>query len=383
MPRTKEPKSLAVLMEAATRPYNSTLQKFVQGGGKTVGFMYQETPEEIISAAGATPIYIRGTGSEGTEFAEAFFRQLTCNYTRHTYNQILNGDWDFLNGAVLYNICDHARRIYDNWKTVPNNPAYHFIYIPKKRGELSLEFYRKEIDKFVKATEEKFGVKITSEKLSAAIKLHNQTRRLQRELYEMQKGQKVYLTGSELIMVMLAGVSIPRDTYNNLLKDLIADLKAEGPQIDPKIRLLYTGGHADSKEFFDLLESQGAGIVVDNLGFGTRGCWNTISEQGDPLEAIIDYYFNKKPAATRQMGTQGERMERIKDLIKEFSIDGVVSSRLFMCDMWAFEQFLMRKRLAEQGVPNLELEVDYTPEGEGQIRTRVQAFVESIGARKN
>lgn len=62
----------------------------------------------------------------------------------------------------------------------------------------------------------------------------------------MQKGEEVYLTGLELLMVMLAGVSLPRPEYNKMMKDLIAALKANGPRIKPKVRLLYTGGHADN-----------------------------------------------------------------------------------------------------------------------------------------
>jgi benzoyl-CoA reductase/2-hydroxyglutaryl-CoA dehydratase subunit BcrC/BadD/HgdB len=54
-----------------------------------------------------------------------------------------------------------------------------------------------------------------------------------------------------------------------------------------------------------------------------------------------------------------------------------------MCDLWAFEQFMMRKNLEPAGIPLLELEVEYKLEGEGQIRTRVQAFVESILAKKH
>ncbi len=374
---------LTALVDAGKSPFNPVLMDYVAQGGKTVGFLYQDTPEEILSAAGAAPVFVRGTDSEGTEMAEAFFRQLTCNYVRHTYNEILEGKWDFLTGAVFYNICDHARRVFDNWQTIPGNPAYHFFYMPKKRSDLSKEFFREEVKKLIAATEKHFGVEITPEKLAAAIRLHNTTRRLQREIYEMQKGEAVYLTGSELLMVMMAGISMPRETYNAMLEKLIAALKAGGPRVTPAIRLLYTGGHADSPEFFELLEQRGAGIVVDNEGFGTRACDALVSEEGDPLEAIIDYYFGGKPAATRQMGTQAERMERLFGLVEKYRVDGVVSSRLFMCDVWAFEEFLMRKRLREKNIPYLSLEVDYKPEGEGQIKTRVQAFIESIADRKN
>ena len=97
----KQLPELTALVEAGQNPFNQVLMDYVDQGGKTVGFMYQDTPEEIITAAGAAPIYLRGTTSEGTEMAEAFFRQLTCNYTKHTYNEILDGKWDFLDGAVL------------------------------------------------------------------------------------------------------------------------------------------------------------------------------------------------------------------------------------------------------------------------------------------
>ena len=85
----KQLPELTALVEAGKNPFNQVLMNYVDQGGKTVGFMYQDTPEEIITAAGAAPIYLRGTTSEGTEMAEAFFRQLTCNYTKHTYNEIL------------------------------------------------------------------------------------------------------------------------------------------------------------------------------------------------------------------------------------------------------------------------------------------------------
>ena len=312
MKRNKEVSALRPLIQAATNIQNPYIEKAKAAGKKIVGYLYQETPVEILTAAGCVPYFIRGTGSEGTEMAEAYFRHLTCNYVRHTFNQILDGQYKFLDGAVLYNACDHARRIYDNWLTLPNSPAFHFIYIPKKRGDLAKGLYTEEIQKFVEATEKKFNVKITPEKLEAAIKLHNKVRELQHQLYEMQKGEKVYLTGTELILVMLAGVSLPAEDYIELLTKLIAELKENDETFAPKVRLLYTGGHADSIEFFELLEGQGANIVVDNLGFGSRLSAKTIKEDGDPLTNIINYYFDEMPAATRQFDTRhrhGPRLE--------------------------------------------------------------------------
>jgi benzoyl-CoA reductase/2-hydroxyglutaryl-CoA dehydratase subunit BcrC/BadD/HgdB len=385
MKRSKPLPALCALEEAANHTYNKELKAAKARGEKIVGYLQEEIPEEIFTAAGLIPVAVRGTESEGTEFAEAYFRQLTCNYTRNTFNAVLEGKYDFLDGAVYSNHCDHARRIFDNWQTIPGNQMYHFVYVPKSVGvgTNSKDFFREELKKLIAATEKHFNVQITSEKLSAAIKLHNETRRLQQELYDLQKGEAVYLKGSELMQVMLAANSMPRTRYNELLRELIDQLKANGETFTPAVRLIYTGGHADNTQLFELLESQGGDIVADNCGFGSRTCATLVSEEGCPLEALVDYIISGKPAATRVGGTQDARMARVKDLVKEFKADGVISTRLTMCDLWAFEQFMMRKNLEPAGIPLLELEVEYKLEGEGQIRTRVQAFVESILAKKH
>ena len=382
MMRKKNIPVLDSLLSAAKNIRNPWLDKAIDEGKNIVGIFYSETPEEILTAAGCIPIMLRGTNAEGTEFAEAYFRQLTCNYTRCTFNQILQGDWDFLKGAVLFNNCDHIRRIYDNWKLIPDSPAYHLHYVPKKHGELAKNFYADQINSLIKSTEERFGVKITNDKLREAIELHNDIRKLQQKIYSFQKGKNIALTGEELISVMLAGTCIPKEDYRDLLKELIREIEASDERFIPATRLIYTGGHADSRELFRLFNNYGADIVADDLGFGTRASDCLISNTGDSLKDIIDFYFDLKPQASRQLGRQRERMERIVDKVKEFGADGVVMTRVAMCDIWAFEQLMARNHLLEKNIPLLELEVSYLPDGEGQLKTRAQAFIESINIRK-
>ena len=124
----KQLPELTALVEAGKNPFNQVLMNYVDQGGKTVGFMYQDTPEEIITAAGAAPIYLRGTTSEGTEMAEAFFRQLTCNYTKHTYNEILDGKWDFLDGEPLRPLQTNLRQLEDH----PRQSGLSFHVCPKE-----------------------------------------------------------------------------------------------------------------------------------------------------------------------------------------------------------------------------------------------------------
>lgn len=74
-------------------------------------------------------------------------------------------------------------------------------------------------------------------------------------------------------------------------------------------------------------------------------------------------------------------MQTLLKTVNDWKVDGVITARLTMCDLWAFEQYMMRDALEAAGIPCLELEVNYILDGLGQIRTRVQAFVENCPKR--
>ena len=381
MQRQKNLPALEKLQAAAKTIKNPELDAFKAAGGKIVGCFTPETPVEILEAAGLLPFDMRGTGADGTEYSDAYFRQLTCDFVRSTFNQVLAGEYDFLDGAVLYNNCDHMRRIFDNWKTVAGSPAYHLFYLPKKRDNAAFDLYREEIDKLIAATEKKFGVKITAEKLAAAVRESNKTRALIRELYEMRKAEAVKIDGAEMAAVLTAAGSLPRAKFNVLLTELISELKATDESMTPRRRLMLVSGHANKPEFIEALESQGGLIVADLAADGFKNAAVDIEETGDPLEAICDFYFWKKPAMPRVLGTQDDRMQTLLKTVNDWKVDGVITARLTMCDLWAFEQYMMRDALEAAGIPCLELEVNYILDGLGQIRTRVQAFVENCPKR--
>ncbi|MEN6565206.1 MAG: 2-hydroxyacyl-CoA dehydratase family protein [Veillonellales bacterium] len=372
-------KAMDIFKEAAATIYNSEVAAWKEKGGKVAGYFYPAVPEEILTAAGVLAFGIRGTGSRGTEMADAHFRQLNCGYTRSTFDQILQGEYNFLDGAVVFNQCDHLRRIYDNWLTIPNNPCYAFIYLPKKCDALAREFFEKEIIQFKKKTEEKFNVVITDDRLKEAIAVHNETRRLQRKIYDLKKLSVPPLGGADTMAIMLAATAMPRTRYNELLKGLLSELfkQTDNPSAGKK-RLLYIGSHTDDIKFMETLESQGAMIVVDDTSFGYKATEGEISTNGDPLQAIIDYYFYTRAVTQRQYGTVDKRLERVAEIIKIFRIDGVITARLAECDQIAFEQFILKDFLKKSNIPSLDLEVEYILDSVGQLKTRVQAFLETM-----
>jgi benzoyl-CoA reductase/2-hydroxyglutaryl-CoA dehydratase subunit BcrC/BadD/HgdB len=78
-------------------------------------------------------------------------------------------------------------------------------------------------------------------------------------------------------------------------------------------------------------------------------------------------------------GDQPRRSAFVKDMIRDFKVDGVIAERLVMCDNWTGEQFMIGEDLKEAGIPYMRLDRDYVNIGAGQLRTRVQAFLEMMG----
>jgi benzoyl-CoA reductase/2-hydroxyglutaryl-CoA dehydratase subunit BcrC/BadD/HgdB len=345
--------------------------------------MYHFVPEEIITAAGAMPYRMRATGSTGTELSEARFTQVNCSFVRHLFDSGMRGDQTFLDGVVSANNCDHVRRLYDNWVAKVPTGYSHFLVFPKKSGPEQVGAYRMRLAAFRESLEQHFGVEISDEKLRAAITLHNQSRALQRRLYELRRSATPPITGAEALAVMVAGTCIPRERYHGLLKQLITDC-AGAPGIDAPARVMVVGGELDEPAFIEAIESQGGLVVTDMLGYGYRACAKDVGTDGDPLTALARYQVLERPADPRLFGrTTEEREHYITRAVEDFGVEGVVSVRLMQCDHWGFEQTNLMRSLRKRKIPYLALEIEYVLGGVGQLRTRAQAFLESIVEARN
>jgi benzoyl-CoA reductase subunit C len=372
--------ALEQFQEATRTLVNPSLKKWKDNGGKIIGCYCSYIPEEIITAAGYVPFRMRGTGSTGTDLADTCVSSINCSFSRHSLDLGLRGEYSFLDGVVWVNSCDHVRRIYDHWKRKIDTPYLRLISLPKKVEEPQVEWFRSEIANFKDSIKDHFGVFISDERLWKAIKLHNEIKHLQRQLYELRKKKAPPITGAETLAVMVAGTAMPREEYKNLLKELVDELSHAEGHADYRARLMLIGGILDDPAYIEVIEGQGGLVVTDSLCFGTRIMWKDVDEKaGDPVTALARYYIADRPSCARMFGDQPRRSAFIKDMIRDFKVDGVVAERLVMCDCWTGEQFMTGEDLKEASIPYIRLDRDYINVGAGQLRTRIQAFLEMMG----
>lgn len=367
------------IMEMAVKTlYNPILQDYKKNGGKIVGYYYSYIPEEIITAAGLIPYRIRATNETETDFSDVYFTQINCSFVRYNFNMILQNKFNFLDGVVSSNACDHLRRHYDNWSSQKNSPCFHFMVVPQKKGDAQMEQYCKELFKFKNKIEEQFNIEITDKKLRQAIKIHNKTRKLQRELYELRKLDNPPVTGAEVMTVMIAGFSMPKTDYNQLLEAFLKDVQTREIKDTGNVRLMLTGGELDNPELINVIEGQGAVVVTDMIWYGSRAIIKDVDEDEKPLQALAAYYLNNRPADPRIYGTSFERFDLIKKLSADYKVDGIIGVRLPLCDQYSFDNSDFAQFAKKENLDYLNLETDYALSNVGQLKTRVQAFIEKV-----
>ena len=359
---------------------NPAVEEWKAGGGKVVGFFCSAVPEELLTAAGILPFRMRGTGSTSTELSDTYFCAINCSFPRHTMNQALRGEYEFLDGLVCINSCDHVRRVYDNWKEALDTPFVVVMSLPRKIEQPQVDWYYDEINLLRAEVEKHYDVEITDAALADSIKLHNRIRAAQKELYRLRASDRPPITGAQALEVMVASTALPRARYLEMLEELLASLRDSDEGVTPgRARLMIVGGELDDPEYVKIIEDQGGLVVTDSTCFGTRVMWEPVDEtDADPARALARYYIAERPSCPRMYGDQLRRIAHIRDLAAEFKVDGIIGERLMFCDPWLVEHYMTSIDLKEDGMPFLQLDREYILSGKGQLQTRVQAFLEQL-----
>ena len=358
---------------------NAEVMSWKNTGGLIIGLQCSGIPEEIIHAAGILPMRVRAPGLQNTKNADAHLHRINCSYTRSILEALMSGQLNFLDGFVAANTCDHHLRLVSEIEDKSPYQFFHYFRMNHTLGPGGKEWLLQEIIKLVEHIEEVFSISISKDKLREAIAVYNHTRRLVNQLNDLRKKDPPLLTGREFMNIVLTGMSIPREIFNQKLEALLPELEKREMPNHHSPRLLVIGGACDSPDFIDFIESRGAHIVADGLCFGQRQYMGLMDEKvDDPLESIADWYLTRLPCPAMIDGLE-QSYTILKTIIDESKAQGIVSARLKFCDHFAGGRKLLADRLRQdQGIPVIELEREYNTTKSGQLSTRIQAFLELL-----
>jgi len=301
---------------------------------------------------------------------------------RNLFDQDLKGKNTFLDGIVMSHSCDMVHRVYGLW-TSEHEPAFHyFVQAPHNPVPSAREFYKRELVFFKEKMEEFSGNKITDAQLKEAIKLYNRNRHLLRGLYELRKEAPPLISGTEVMEVLVAGMGIPVEEFNELAEEVTEEVKTrvEKPQ-RKAARLLVYGSICDDITFVKLVEESGANVVIDDTCIGTRSFLHDVPETADPIDGLVNTYLDEFMCPRTYRGTDISRFQYIADLAKEYDANGVIMYIYAYCDCHKFDAPDIQRYLKGMELPVLLIDDNYTLSNLAAIRTRVQAFTEMLELR--
>ena len=363
---------------------NQYIKEWQASKKKVIGYYCTYIPEELLYAANLLPFRIRATGHEKTELGDIYMVRFTCSFVRASLDLALRGGFDFFDGYLICNSCDHSRRMFEifnmkvfNREGFKKKVPRFYLSVPHIISEEGFSWYWQEIVELKEELETVYNIDITDNSLENSIKVHNENRRLLREIHRLRILENPKLSGAEALQISVANSSVPKDIINQELHRINYKLKESEGIKDLRKRIMLVGSIIDDLNFINLIENSGALIVSDFLCFGTRNFLDDIQIEGNPLEQISKrvYYRISCP---RMMDDHKRRLKFLKDEIKTAKIDGVILQRINNCDLHGCDNMLFEHELKELEIPVLNIDREYIQADTTRLQTRIEAFLEMI-----
>jgi benzoyl-CoA reductase/2-hydroxyglutaryl-CoA dehydratase subunit BcrC/BadD/HgdB len=356
------------------------------GGGKVVGLFCVFVPEDLILAAGAIPVGL----CAGTQFsvpdAEEVLPRNTCALIKSSFGFKFGRTCPYVQASdfvIGETTCDGKKKMYE--LLAEYHPTY-VMEVPQKKTPLGRELFLEELRRLKAKLEQETGVVITAEKLAEATALVEAKRRALRRLHSARKVRPAPISGLDALLVTQVAFydDTARFTENvNALCDELESRIASGegacPADAPRILVSGSPMAIPNWKLHRILQDSGAAVVGEESCTGTRYFTYPSPENdgslGGQLEAIADRQLETHCAC---FTPNDERIEDILTLARDWAADGVVHHNLQFCHTFANEAVKVERALARENVPLLRIETDYSDEDTGQLKTRVEAFLEML-----
>jgi len=362
-------------------PESVTVKDWKATGRKVIGWFNPYIPEEIIHAAGMLPFEVTGNNEPvQMQGAEAQIYSNSCSKIRTCWQMALNGNYKFLDGLVSSSMCDQDMRLFEVWQYYDKLPYMDAIYAPRKRDEVAVKLYQTDLEDFRSRLSQFAICRIPDEHIGDAIKVYNRGRELMHNLYELRKRDRPPVTGAEALEVSKAAARMPRERFNELMEQLLDEIKSTGREIKKAKRVMLVGSDLHNSNQIANLETLDAVVVVDEMDIGIRYAWGQVDTKLPPIEALARHYVLGRPVDKHTWNSDG-RLEFIGEMVDQYKVDGVVSEIVRFCTYNGWDKFDLKKQMQARGVPILELDLEYGHPAGSQVKIRAEAFMEMLESR--
>ena len=376
---------------------NALVQAACAEGRHALAYNCSYIPEVLLDVEGCFSVRLRAPRCTNPDLATYYMTNRSCPYSKSILERAFEGGYNFIDALLGQECCTTMNRMeqyFDYCKLIPKEKFFtSFIDMPLKKTAWHAGYFRRQIEqKIIEPLGRVYGVDFSEEKLRAAIEQHNEVCRIITEIGDMRKLPNPPVTGYEFHVIQLVSLTCPKDLILPYLRETLEEIKSREPE--PKFpfraRVMVAGSEIDDPDFTKLLEGCGAYVVADRYCFGSiPGREEIIVRPGeDVLQAIADHYIQTNQCP-RAMGPENvvARKQFLYKIAQEYGAEGVIVENMKFCEYWGYERAQaaqwMRDGFSLPGtLPVCQIEKDYTNAATGQLRTRFQAFVESLEIKR-
>lgn len=385
----KDLKHLIYFEDLLQEAHNELVTKAIEEGKHALGYNCYYIPEVLLNLSGCFSSRLRAPRCTSTDVANYYMSNRTCPYARSILERAIEGGYNYLDALFGAESCATIERMEEHFFLIhPVKKEGFFVTQidpPIKGDQTSLDYYKAQLKlKVVEPLRDRLGVDVSEEAMRQAIQEHNEISRIITEIGNFRKLPNPPITGYEFHVIQLVSQVCPQYLIKPYLEETLEELKTREPEekFPFRARVAIVGSEIDDPEFTKLVENCGAMVVADRYCFGSFPSREQIEIQpGETaFDAICRHYLHWNQCARFMDGMKiDQRHSEVKRLVEEYGADGIIYENMKFCEFWSYEKVLASHIFVnELHIPTCTIEKEYALGAVGQLRTRFQAFIESL-----
>ena len=372
---------------------NELVTQAVNDGKIALGYNCYYIPEVLLNLPGCFSTRLRAPRCESTDIATYYMTSRTCPYVRSILERAIEGGYNYLNALFGAENCAAMERMEEHFfllNPVKNDRFFVTQIDPPMKGDkTNLEYYEGQLKlKVVDQLAKRYGIDVSDAAMREAIDKFNELCDVITEIGNFRKLPNPPITGYEFQIIQLCTLVCPKYLILPMLRETAEEMKTREPDEKPTFRckVVLSGSENDDPEFTKLIEGCGALVVADRHCYGSLPSREEIvvKEGQSPLEAVARHYLQTSQCARfMPQDEMRARKQYLADVVKEYKADGLIVESMKFCEYWSYERTIDTVVMPRDfGIPVCSIEKEYINGASGQLRTRFQAFVESIEIKK-
>lgn len=374
---------------------NELISQAKKDGKICAAYVCENTPKPLMNLGNAFGIRLHAPNTGSMDIATYYMTSFLCETTRALLERAIEGGFNFADCVIAPDGCTMINRCVENMELLGtmgkgNDRFFHeYMEIPLKADDNGVELLILQCKNHIlKPLHEKYGIDVSDAAIRKAVEEHNRVCRVITEIGKFRKEEKPRITGYEFHILTLATYVLPQYLIIDKLEETLEEIRTREPD-DKKYRarLAVVGSEVDDSGFIKLIEETGAYVCADRFCFGSLPGRMEIelNDEEDALTQVCRHYvYHGECPRMFNMEKVYGRKAYVNDIATEYGADGIIYEQIKFCDPWAYEKLLGSTMLREDyHFPVLAVDRPYNISASvGQMRTRVQAFVESIEIKK-